>query len=1018
MVPMACVTKKKKSEVGPIGKAYHNTTAYYNGYWNSKELMKENLKLMRAANTDDYNKILEVEDFIAIDNPRMVKNDMDTIIAKVTTVAQLHELSDWVDDCYVMMAKAQYMKQDYETAEETLEYFQEDFNPSNPYGRNYKSKKPSGKAAKKIREEEKKEKEKADKKEKEERAALKEKEAEEREKMRKEEKELREEKAKVKEAEKKVEAKTKAEEKKERDKAREKAKKDKEKQRKEDIKNRKKGNTSAKPKTQAVPATDNVPVSKPAATTTSKPVTKPAESPKIKDKPTEEKKEEKEISNETKPAKPQEEDKTAYSEGLLWLAKTYIKRENWFAAEMLLQKLENSAVNKDLQSDIPATYATLCIKQKRYDEALVKLEKAIDLEDNKQLKARYAFIAGQICQMVNQFAKAKDYFLFASKKTNNYKMGFMSELAISKNGIKSGNITKEMVVSKMTKMLGEDKYSDVKDQIYFTLAEIEFSQNNFESAIENYKKSIAFNATDQKLKAESYYKVAGMYNDSEKYLEASAYYDTTLSLLTSKDERYAQVQRYASNLKDIATNIETIKSLDTLVYFASLDDDARKKIIPDWLKRNKKDVKYAGSGNIVTKQVVSKAIDFGNSSFFAYNNTAKMRGKEEFNKIWQGRPLEDDWRRRNKVSSGVSESQETQVAESTGEPDDFNKEEYNKFLRELPTNPIKKREVNDRIQNAMFTLGKLFRDKIENYKKSASTLEEMHQRFDDIPQEKDSWFYLYLDYVDMNDMAKAESYKSKLLNKYPGTEFADILTKPVSQTNEKAQTSKADEWYNAVYTQFEKRNYDAALQMIEKAEPDQPEDNPNKAKIALLKAMCIGGIKGKEAYVVSLNDVIKKYPSTPEQSKAKEILRFLGGDQNAFQEVKDVDNIYQREQNTTHYVLVITYNLPDTQYLNLKIAIDAFSNKNFKLMRLNIGESSLDNNNTQIILVRRFENEEKAIEYYKKATKESDEFAGNLKPNYDIFVASQANYRKLLSEHSAASYRVFFEKNIMPDILK
>jgi hypothetical protein len=186
---LACVTKKKRNETSKLGKAYQNTTAYYNGYWNSKEIMKESLKLLRAANIDDYNNILEIEDFISVNDPKMVKTDMDKIQEKVSTVSQLHEASDWVDDCYVMMGKAQYMKQEYETAEETLEYFQEDFNPANPYGRNYKHKKPTGKAAKKAREAAKKEKEK------------------EREAAAEAKQELKEEKAKTKEEERKAKAK-------------------------------------------------------------------------------------------------------------------------------------------------------------------------------------------------------------------------------------------------------------------------------------------------------------------------------------------------------------------------------------------------------------------------------------------------------------------------------------------------------------------------------------------------------------------------------------------------------------------------------------------------------------------------------------------------------------------------------------------------------------------------------------------------------------------------------------------
>ena len=76
---MACVTKKKRTETSKFGKFYQNTTAYYNGYWNANEILKESLITLRAANVDDYNKILEVEDFIAVDNPKMVKPEMDKI---------------------------------------------------------------------------------------------------------------------------------------------------------------------------------------------------------------------------------------------------------------------------------------------------------------------------------------------------------------------------------------------------------------------------------------------------------------------------------------------------------------------------------------------------------------------------------------------------------------------------------------------------------------------------------------------------------------------------------------------------------------------------------------------------------------------------------------------------------------------------------------------------------------------------------------------------------------------------
>lgn len=1014
----SCVTKKKRNETGAFGKFYHNTTSYYNGYWNANEILKESMRTLRTANVDDYNKLLEVEDYISIDNPKMVKGDMDKIIEKVTTVAQLHEPSDWVDDCYVMMAKAQYLKQEYETAEETLEYFQEDFNPSNPYGRNYKSKKLTGKAAKKAKEAEAKEKAKAKEAEKEKKEEEKKRIADEKEEAKKAAAKLKEEEREKKEEIKKAEAKSKEQQKKDTQKERERLKKEKEKQRKEDAKNRKKGIKTNKPapvKTSESPAKSSIETTTPKkeenknVPTTQKEIIKSEEPTKTKEETTPD-----DIpAEQSKPKKP-EEDKTAYSEGLLWLAKTYIKRENWFSAEALLQKLENSSVSDEIKSELPATYANLYIKQKRYEEAIPKLITAIDEESNKNLKARYAFIAAQLFQIKKDYKNALEYFTAAKKYTRTPKLEFMAELAAAKTSIQSGSKSKSAVLDDIKGMLNDVKNADVKDQLYFTIAEIELSQNNHEMALENFRNSIAFNNSDQKLKTESYFQIAQLQYDREFYIEASAYFDSTLMNLPTTDSRYPLVQKLAGNLKDIATNIETIRYLDTLAYFASLSADERKKAIPPYLERNKKATVTKGSGNIATKNPIDflSNVDFGQSTFFAYNRNTKLQGKETFEKTWGRISLNDDWRRSSKSIGVDTDTNNNKIAESSGNQSDVpNSEEYEKFLRELPTNPIRKQENNDRIMSSMFLLGKLFRDKIENYRKSATTLEEMHKRFGPTPNEAESFFYLYLDYLDLGDMSKAEEYKKSIAAKHPQSGYNSILTKSASENS----TNKADAHYKSAYTLFEAGKYADAIALIDKSSEIIPEAHNYSAKLSLLKAMCMGGQSGKDAYIRGLNDVLSSYPNTPEHLKAREIMRLLGGDQSAFSTVMDVDKIYERETDATHYVVVITYNIDEAKHVNLKVAISEYNKKHYKNERLQQGDATLNiEDNSQVILVRKFDNEEKAVQYATKAMKEKDEFSSGADYTYDVLPISQANYRKMLSERSSVAYRSFYETKIAP----
>jgi len=124
-----CVTQKKKGDLTKMQKLYHNTTSRYNGYFNASILYDESILALNDQYQDNYNKILPVYKYIEADDPKQVSEDLDKAIKKVSVVVSLHREADWVDDCYLLMGKAQFAKQDYESAQEALEYMVAEFNP-------------------------------------------------------------------------------------------------------------------------------------------------------------------------------------------------------------------------------------------------------------------------------------------------------------------------------------------------------------------------------------------------------------------------------------------------------------------------------------------------------------------------------------------------------------------------------------------------------------------------------------------------------------------------------------------------------------------------------------------------------------------------------------------------------------------------------------------------------------------------------------------------------------------------
>ncbi len=126
----SCVTQKKKGDVSKAKKIYHDITAHYNGYYNANVLIMESIDKLNEFHQDNYNQILDVYTYSEVEDAKPVFADLDESIKKSSVVISLHRPSKWTDDSYLNIAKAQFLKKDYESAEETLLYLGDEYSPS------------------------------------------------------------------------------------------------------------------------------------------------------------------------------------------------------------------------------------------------------------------------------------------------------------------------------------------------------------------------------------------------------------------------------------------------------------------------------------------------------------------------------------------------------------------------------------------------------------------------------------------------------------------------------------------------------------------------------------------------------------------------------------------------------------------------------------------------------------------------------------------------------------------------
>jgi len=103
-------------------KAYHNTTAHYNGYYYSREEIAKIEKTIWDSHKDDYNRILRLYPALDTALARTYDKDIQEAIKMASIAIQRHPNSKWVDDGYVLVGKARLYSLDWGNAITTFKY--------------------------------------------------------------------------------------------------------------------------------------------------------------------------------------------------------------------------------------------------------------------------------------------------------------------------------------------------------------------------------------------------------------------------------------------------------------------------------------------------------------------------------------------------------------------------------------------------------------------------------------------------------------------------------------------------------------------------------------------------------------------------------------------------------------------------------------------------------------------------------------------------------------------------------
>lgn len=103
-------------------KAFHNTTAHYNGYFYALEEITKIEKSIWDARIDNFNNVLKLYPPLDSARAKGYDKEIQEAIKMASLAIQRHPNSKWVDDSYILVGKARLYSLDWGNAVQTFKY--------------------------------------------------------------------------------------------------------------------------------------------------------------------------------------------------------------------------------------------------------------------------------------------------------------------------------------------------------------------------------------------------------------------------------------------------------------------------------------------------------------------------------------------------------------------------------------------------------------------------------------------------------------------------------------------------------------------------------------------------------------------------------------------------------------------------------------------------------------------------------------------------------------------------------
>lgn len=601
-------------------------------------------------------------------------------------------------------------------------------------------------------------------------------------------------------------------------------------------------------------------------------------------------------------------------EAKIWREKTNIRMDNDALAVNNLRKLLNEIKFKDqIFADANAILSQAFLNLEQKDSAIAKLKLAKEFTKQNEEKARYHFILGQLYEELgykdSAFAAYQSVIDMKRKAARQYVIQAHAKQAQQFDFGKGDTV---VFLKKFKRLLKDRENRPFLDVLNHQMALFYDKGQKYTLARKYYNESLKLKSQDQYLVASNYRNLADIYFNKAKYLTAGKYYDSTLVQLNARSREFKAIKKKRENLVDVIKYEGIATRNDSIIKVYSFSESDKISYYEDYISKLKKEAaarklreeKAAkneanqkmdaslggddkmdveinkGRANVnetleSTKTVVQAPSEFKSTAegtFYFYNPTTVAYGKNVFRKNWGDRSLKDNWRL--SAEKSVTEADKETAVSGEIVPEKAKKEPVDEryttdfYINQLPKSQTEMDSIAKERNFAYYQLGVIYKEKFKEYQLAAGKLEQL---LVNKPEERlvlPAMYNLYKIY-EIIDRDKASVMKTRIINLYPDSRYAQILSNANPENSVLADTPEVS--YDKLYKLYITGDYKTVLKDVVTA-IDQFAAEEIVPKFELLKANTLGKLKGLAEFKKALNYVALTYPNNEEGKRAEALL--------------------------------------------------------------------------------------------------------------------------------------------------